>query len=141
MLLVCSLAERGTLAPASTETGREQWTPELWSGNSLDAAGHEMTAKRSLGSCLVGRKKALVTLSFRGVFLAPSLPPVTLYLTLPCPQTQIHISQQRHSGGICSEEAGVQGTGGLGSRSASALAGCVTSGVFPKLSGTFFTRV
>lgn len=59
------------LPPAPTETGREQWTPELWSGNSLDAVGHEMTVKRSLGSCLVIREEALVTLSFRGVHLSP----------------------------------------------------------------------
>lgn len=73
------------LPPAPTETGREQGTPELWSGNCLDAFGHEMTARRPLGSCLVYREEALVALSFKGVSLAHPLPPVTLYLPPPCP--------------------------------------------------------
>lgn len=40
------LGGQGTSAPADTGSG--QGTPELWSGNCLDAFGHKVTAGRSL---------------------------------------------------------------------------------------------
>lgn len=97
--------------PPRPETHREQRTPELSSGNCLDAFGHTMTVGRSLSYCLVCGEEALVNpvTSKASSNLVPHHLSSTLHLARPCPQTQTHFSQQRHSGGTHFEEA--RGTG------------------------------
>lgn len=93
---------------APTEAG------ELWAGNCFDAFGHKVTMGRSLSYCLVCGEEALVNtvISKASSNLIPHHLSSTLYLARPCPQTQVHFSQQRHTGSTRFKEA--RGTGHSG---------------------------